>query len=182
MRKDNTILYDSNRYSVPLGTYNKQKEVQIRVQDGMLQILTVFGDPICEHLLSTGRGMLIKNQNHSRNKDEKLDHLLETIDELFEHQAYDFLRRLRYDKSRYARDQLKLVEKLHALYGQERTLEAICACEKLELYSATYVKDWLAKSHPLPEVNPVTIPISDKKYHAIAAKRPLEEYIKAGGR
>src|SRR5574344_2121284 len=26
VRKDNTVIYDSNRYSVPLGTYNAQKE------------------------------------------------------------------------------------------------------------------------------------------------------------
>ncbi len=30
VRRDNTILYDSNRYSVPLGTYDRQKEVQIQ--------------------------------------------------------------------------------------------------------------------------------------------------------
>jgi transposase len=36
VRKDNTILYDSNRYSVPLGTYNTQREVQIEARDGVL--------------------------------------------------------------------------------------------------------------------------------------------------
>lgn len=29
VRKDNTIIYDSNRYSVPLGTYTTQPEVRI---------------------------------------------------------------------------------------------------------------------------------------------------------
>ena len=34
VRKDNTIIYDSNRYSVPLGTYNKQPEVRIETKEG----------------------------------------------------------------------------------------------------------------------------------------------------
>ena len=117
VRKDNTILYDSNRYSVPLGTYNKQKEVQIQIENGMLRVLTVFGDPVCEHMISPGRGMLIKNQNHGRNRDEKLDRLLEAADVLFDHEAYDFLYRLRHDRARYARDQLKLIEALCVKYG-----------------------------------------------------------------
>ena len=30
VRKDNTIIYTSNRYTVPFGTYNKHKEVIIK--------------------------------------------------------------------------------------------------------------------------------------------------------
>src|SRR5690606_9703471 len=33
VRKDNTILYESNRYSVPLGTFNKQKIVYITLTE-----------------------------------------------------------------------------------------------------------------------------------------------------
>ena len=54
VRKDNTIIYDSNRYSVPLGTYNTNPEVQLEIADGNLKILTVFGDFLCEHRISTG--------------------------------------------------------------------------------------------------------------------------------
>lgn len=31
VRKDNTIVYQSNRYSVPLGTYQKDKDVYIEI-------------------------------------------------------------------------------------------------------------------------------------------------------
>lgn len=63
VRKDNTIIYDSNRYSVPLGTYNTQKEVCIEAKDGTLYIQTVFGDTLCDHRITAGRGLLIQSKN-----------------------------------------------------------------------------------------------------------------------
>ena len=182
VRKDNTILYDSNRYSLPLGTYDTQKEVQIDAKDGILHIMTTFGEPICEHMISTGRGMLIKNQNHSRNKAERLDQLLESVNLLLGPEASDFLNHLRYDKARYARDQLKAIERLCDKHGIGHTLRAIQACEELGLLSALHVKDYLKHYHALPVVPPVTtIPVSDRKYHVTTEKRPIAAYVKAGG-
>jgi len=182
VRKDNTILYDSNRYSVPIGTYDTQKEVQIDAKNGVLRILTTFGDPICEHMISTGRGMLIKNQSHGRNKEERLDEILTYVDGLFGCAAHDFLDHLRHDNSRYARDQLKLIESLCGKYGVKDTLKAIRACEELTLMSAIYVKDYLKYAHAAPaEAPPAAIPVSDRKYHVSAEKRPIEAYVKAGG-
>lgn len=39
VRKDNTILYLSNRYTVPLGTYEPGKEVYLRTSDTIIQII-----------------------------------------------------------------------------------------------------------------------------------------------
>jgi len=181
VRKDNTILYDSNRYSVPLGTYNTQKEVLIEDKDGILRISTTFGDFICEHMISTGRGMLIKNQNHGRSREEKLDRLLEKADELFDYEVSDFLRRIRIDKNRYARDQFSLLETLSVKYGKTATIEAILACEQLNLDSAIYVKDYLKNVVPIPEIPAPKIPVSNNKYHITAEKRPIDVYVKVGG-
>ena len=181
VRKDNTILYDSNRYSLPLGTYDTQKEVQIDARNGILSIMTTFGESICEHMISTGRGMLIKNQNHSRNKTERLNQLLESVSLLLGPEASDFLNHLRYDKARYARDQLKTIERLCDKHGTLHTLRAIQACEELGLMSATHVKDYLKHYHTLPTISPVTtIPTSDRKYHVTTEKRPIAAYVKAG--
>ena len=46
VRKDNTIIYDSNRYSVPLGTYTTQRSVRIETLDGTLYILTTATDKL----------------------------------------------------------------------------------------------------------------------------------------
>src|SRR5690625_2744815 len=40
VRKDNTIWYKSNRYSVPLGTFNKLKEVYIEITDDNYLLIT----------------------------------------------------------------------------------------------------------------------------------------------
>ena len=181
VRKDNTILYDSNRYSVPLGTYNSQKEVLVEPKDGVLRISTTFGDFICEHLVSPGRGMLIKNQNHGRSREEKIDIILEKTDKLFDYMVSDFLRRIRIDKNRYARDQFSLLKTLCEKYGKTPTIEAIQACDRLKLDSATYVKDYLKNVVPIPQAPIPKLPVSDLKYHVAAEKRPIDVYVKAGG-
>jgi len=182
VRKDNTILYDSNRYSVPIGTYDSQKEVQIDAKNGILRILTVFGEPICEHIISNGRGMLIKNQSHGRNKEERIDQILASVDELLGYEVHNFLYHLRREKPRYARDQLKLIENLCGKYGVEPTLKAINVCEELRLMSATHVRDYLKYTNAVAiKVLPAAIAVSNRKYHISAEKRPIEIYAKAGG-
>ena len=68
VRKDNTIIYDSNRYSVPLGTHTTQRSVRIETLDGTLYIQTLSGEPICEHRIASGRGLLIQSQTHRRDR------------------------------------------------------------------------------------------------------------------
>jgi len=41
VRKDNTILYLSNRYSVPLGTFQREKEVQVECIENKLKIYRI---------------------------------------------------------------------------------------------------------------------------------------------
>jgi hypothetical protein len=41
VRKDNTILYLSNRYRVPRGTYYPGREVELKVKNGYLEVLDI---------------------------------------------------------------------------------------------------------------------------------------------
>lgn len=186
VRKDNTIIYDSNRYSVPLGTYTTQPEVRIETLDGMLYIQTVFGDPICEHRISSGRGLLIQSQSHRRDRTSKLDKLLEELDADLGGKATDFLTSIRTDKSRYARDQFRLIRSLLDKYGLEAALEAIGFCQRSKLYSANTMRDYLehraalsGDPQPVPAIP--AIPVDNPKYHVAAQKRPLDIYAKVGG-
>lgn len=182
VRKDNTVVYDSNRYSVPLGTYNNQKEVRIEVKDNRLFIETSFGEPICNHPISIGKGLLIKNTSHSRNRKEPLDAAQAAIDELLQYKATEFLQTIRTEKSRYARDQFKLLQTMYDKYGLDKALRAIDFCNTNELFSATYVRDFLEYNEmPKQEIALKEIPVSDNKYHITTQKRPLEVYAKAGG-
>lgn len=177
-----TDIYDSNRYSVPLGTYNNQREVRIETRNNRIYIETTFGESICDHPISTGRGQLIKNSNHARNREEPLDAAQAKLDELFQYEAADFLQRVRIEKSRYARDQFKLLQSLHDKYGQDKVLNAIKFCTTSELFSATYVKEFLEyNERPKQKIVLKEIPVSENKYHITTQKRSLDVYAKAGG-
>lgn len=189
VRKDNTIIYDSNRYSVPLGTYNSQPEVRLETKDGTLYIQTVFGEPICEHRISSGRGLLIQNNSHRRDRTTTLDKVQEGLDAQLEYKATDFLQTVRAEKSRYARDQFRLIQSLLDQYDVSAVLDAVSFCEHSRLYSANTMKDYLEHQATLPKPAPVTpapkltlIPVDDMKYHITTQKRPLEVYAKVGVR
>jgi len=183
VRKDNTIVYDSNRYSLPIGTHNKQKEVRIEAKDGKLTIMTVFGEFIHEHPISTGRGQLIKSTSHTRDVTGSVDKAQCAIDELLLFKATNFLQIIRTEKSRYARDQFKLLQTLCDKYEIDSVLNAIEYCQVSRLFGASYVRDFLeynTKPKQVIVLNP--IPISNSKYHVTTEKRSLDVYAKAGGK
>ncbi|MBP2657685.1 MAG: Integrase catalytic region [Firmicutes bacterium] len=182
VRKDNTVIYDSNRYSVPLGTYNSQKEVCIVPRDGILYIQTVFGDPICQHRISSGRGLLIQSTSHQRDRTSSLNQMQAAVGELLLGQADDFLQTIRKEKSRYARDQFKLIHTLCDQYNVDAVLEAAGFCHYNKLYSANYIKDYLEHSaFKQPKPLELPIPVSNTKYHVTTQKRSLHVYAQAGG-
>ena len=85
-------------------TYNSFKEVDIEPRIGILYILTLEKEPICEHRIASGRGMLVQNTNHKRDKAFAVDRIQADLDERLFHLAMGFLETIRIDKSRYARD------------------------------------------------------------------------------
>lgn len=183
VRKDNTIVYNSNRYSLPLGTYNSQKEVSIEAKGEKLTIMTVYGEFIHEHPISTGRGQLVKSTSHSRDVTDSMDKNQYAIDELLLFKATDFLQTIRSEKSRYARDQFKLLQTLCDKYGIDSVLNAIEYCQLSRLFGATYVKDFLEYyTKPKQEIILNPIPVSNSKYHVTTEKRSLDVYAKVGGR
>jgi hypothetical protein len=187
VRKDNTIIYDSNRYSVPFRTYNNYKEVIIEPHDGILRILTPDKEPICEHRICSGKGMLIQNVDHKRDKSSAIDSIQADLDERLFYLATGFLESIRTEKHRYARDQFRIIQTLIDKYDVDACLDAIEFCTRSRIFSANTMKDYLEhqesiSSHPLPEFDLSMIPVSDAKYHVSTEKRPLDVYVKVGDR
>ncbi|MDF2597041.1 MAG: transposase [Clostridia bacterium] len=183
VRKDNTILYDSNRYSLPLGTYGKHNEVCISVVEGQLVVTDTYGDRVmCTHNISTGRGVLVKSTDHKRDKETTVNSLQEEVANMLENQLDNFLNEVRRQKRRYCRDQFTLLKTLINKYGKERVILAVSYCENNRLYSINYVKDYLILlSQPKPDIPVAIIPVSNRKYHVTTEKRSLEIYAKVGG-
>lgn len=188
VRKDNTIIYDSNRYSVPLGTYNSQPEVRIETLDGVLYIQTLFGEPICEHRISSGRGLLIQSKSHTRDRTSTLDKVQDSLSEQMLSKADDFLQTIRSEKTRYARDQFRLIQSMLDQYGVTEVLDAVDFCQYSKLFSANNLRDYLDHKASLRDTAgtaipiPTVLPVADAKYHVTTQKRPLEVYAKMGVR
>jgi len=136
-----------------------------------------------EHHLSTGRGQLIKCFGHTRDVTNSVNKAQMAIDKLLLFKATDFLQVIRIEKSRYARDQFKLLQTLCDNYGVDAVLNGIDYCQVSKLFGASYIRDFLKfNAKPKQEIVLNTIPLSDSKYHVTTEKRSLDLYVKAGGK
>lgn len=142
VRKDNTVIYKGNRYSLPLGTYRPGREVEANEQDGSLT-LSLSGQIIATHKISLGRGQLIQNRNHVRDHSGSVDELLARVVELMDNspEVLTFLTAVRQDKPRYIRDQLTLLERVIRDYPKDVVQKAILYCAERQLLSTTHCKD-----------------------------------------
>ena len=141
IRKDNTIWYLSNRYTVPLGTFHKTEKVYIEnTDDGFLIIRETESGPIlAKHKIVHGKEELIQDTNHKRDRTKGIDAYIETVASCFSDidKAKVYLEEIRTVRQRYIRDQLQLIMKHTKL--QERALldMALEECMKRQLFSAT---------------------------------------------
>lgn len=148
VRKDNTIWYASNRYTVPIGTYDgTDKEVAVRVtkENQLIIYEEDTGHILAEHSLCLhGKGELIRNKNHGRDRTKGIQEYLDHVAEQFTDpsQARRYLGEIRQQKPRYIRDQLQVIEKRMAeADGQPAADKALTYCLKHRLYSAADFAD-----------------------------------------
>jgi transposase len=111
VRKDNTIYWKSNLYSVPLGTYKGRGTVLTMILEAEYIVLSNHSNQeICRHLVAAGTGKKIKNNDHKRDKSTAINNLIEELSLLMGNplQAKQFLNAIRHAKPRYVRDQVLL--------------------------------------------------------------------------
>ncbi len=139
VRKDNTISYKSNFYTLPLGTYQgadtqvllQEKDEDIMLFDKNMQLLTI-------HKLCLGRGVTIRNTNHTRDKSQSLAVLKAEALILMQNtaKAILFIELLEKYKTRYLRDNLLLLKKRLTILEPEFIMKAIEFCLENSLYNA----------------------------------------------
>ena len=146
VRKDNTIVYQGNRYALPLGTYAPERRVVVKEDEGILIIanlddeLEIIRYPVCLE-----KGRLIKSSDCRREKDKGIDTYLQEVAQILNdsQQAYDFLGLVRQEKPRYIRDQLKIIKDHSLDKSPEIISKALNYCLKNRLYGATDFVDSL---------------------------------------
>ena len=112
LRKDNTLSWKSNFYSVPSGTYQgRGSKVMVATDNGKIVISDLTGKEICHHAIAAGKGQKIKNTDHTREKSAAITAFIEQVSDLFDNPQLgkSFLSAIRSNKPRYIRDQVTLV-------------------------------------------------------------------------
>ena len=178
VRKDNTIWYKSNRYSVPFGTYARDKTVFLDVEGDKLHIMDRVGELLAAHDICKEKGRLIKLDSHRRDRSEKLRALREKTVALLGEEFKIYLEVLCERKPRYIKDQLSIVLAACEAHGRETVLVAMRYCQELELYSANDLRgaaEMISRSMP-SQAQPTRLPVEDDRYHIPVQKRDLSVY------
>ena len=192
VRKDNTIWYKSNRYSVPLGTFNKLKEVYIEITDDNYLLIkeTKQGRIIAKHLIASGKGELIQDTNHKRDRTKGINTYIETVAAKFsdKYKAKIFLEKVRKERPRYIRDQLQMITKQIDQNDKNIIDTALDECINRELFSATEFIDMVqylnrqrqvTVTHELEKKNQIKpiFPRNESILQTDTYKRDINEYI-----
>ena len=141
VRKDNVVLYKSNRYRVPKGTYRPGKRVFMVMEGGMVSIVdSETGVLYAKHPLSTGKGELIGESSRAgRDKSKTILELEDTVRSLLgdcDGMTDPYLSRIHREKRRYYRDQLGVIRSLFDEWNTGLIQKALVYCVEQELYSA----------------------------------------------
>lgn len=145
VRKDNTVVYLGNRYSLPLGTYQHNQDNLVLLVDKSDTISIIHpetGEILATHLICLEKGKLIKNNSHGRDRSRGIQACADEIITILGNKepTREFVDKLRSLKTRYIRDQLQLikqtVKKVDNVNPQLISM-AIKFCLTNQLYNAT---------------------------------------------
>ncbi len=148
VRKDNCIQYQSNRYAVPLGTYDrfKTQRLRLRLEEDQLLILDPLQEEIlARHPLCKTKGQLIGSELHERKPSKSQIELKEKTYQLlgFTDKAKRFVEGIWQNYPRHRQDQYRLLIRCIQEYPQSVTA-ALERCITEEAYSANSFKSFLA--------------------------------------
>ena len=168
--KDNTVRYASNRYSVPIGTYNALPNNEVRIvirEKNMVVSHPIDGTTIAEHPISNEKGKLIQNRNHLRDRSKQIEELKVQVLSHFQmnEQATPYIKEILKRYPRYRRDQLLILLKVAEEYPTYLEAALTKSIDE-QLYSANdfrdvvayLVKEELDSSVEIHSSSPKTIP------------------------
>lgn len=151
VRKDNTVSYKGNLYSLPLGSYKgRGTSVNGKIESGQLIItakpaagLTNSGREFCRHVIAEGRGQKVINTDHKRDKTSAITEMVNQISGLLidPEQGQRWMNAIRADKPRYIRDQLIIIRKaIEGASDPALISKAVSYCEQNSILIATDFK------------------------------------------
>lgn len=145
VRKDNTIHYRGNYYSVPYGTYkNGDSVVWLQESDGQVELFDKeTGKTICRHESCPLRGKIIRDKRHGRPESASLEEKRERILKYVSgsREVALWMENLQRDKPRYYRDNLDMLVRMIPAYDKEVIIEAVRICLDKDIYNGMSVRE-----------------------------------------
>ena len=176
VRKHNVVLYKRNWYSLPVGTYKgRGTNVIIRAQDGELIIKDTNGRHLATHEICFGKGRVVSNTDHKRDKSKNLDGLMLDVAILFpdNDSALMYLEKIRKEKPRYARDQCLYIRKCLERADVDIAGKTLRYCIDHDIHSA---KDFEAVMDKyLRDRKPDGLPVADLRQAALSINKKIAE-------
>ena len=185
VRKDNTVLYCGNRYSVPVGTYRSGRNLVVTFFENELCLTDEKQQMVASHPLCEGKGQLIQSSNHRRDHSCRIAELYElTLTAWGDSPAVrQLLDGIQQQKPRYVRDQFQLLRNVAVQHDPSTLSQALRHCLERDLYSAVDIRDaaqCLSKKTPEvtfvpaaplpPHLRQTTAKRDPKVYAALATK------------
>jgi transposase len=170
VRKDNTISYKSNFYTLPLGTYQNQDTwVLLKETEGEVRIYDINHYLLTIHPLCYGRGQTIRNADHVRDKSQSIHQLKDEVLQLLpeKEKGQLLIEQLSKDKPRYLRDSLLILKKHLPELDTGTIKQTVCFCLEQSVYNANRIVE-IAKYHmqeniQINKVNAIVTEVQMKK-------------------
>lgn len=168
VRKDNTILFRSNYYSLPLDTYQGPgTTVLLEIKTGKLFLYTKDNQLLASHTLSSDTGKTIRNTDHTRAKSKSLQQTHELVLHGLGNtkKASAYLAQLEQDKPRYYHDNLKVIQKGIDTATPETVTKTLLFCVENNVFNGYHFAD-VVKHYQKEEIQnntPVNIDVTSIK-------------------
>lgn len=128
-----------------MGTFGKHEIVCIKETEEKELIIYIpeTGEIVAKHNIPDGKGLLIKDRNHSRDRTKGIDTFMDTVSQQFDDSetAYNYLQTVKEKHPRYVRDQLQMILKETKVNNKEILSAAFNECIQRSLYGATDFSD-----------------------------------------
>lgn len=149
LRKDNTVCYKSNYYTVPTGTYKGNKStVQLKEENGMLQIFDTSRCLITSHIVSSEKGKTISKSDHKRDKStsliQKLDIVINKLND--DEKCKVYLDELKRRKPRNIHDELNNLLRLSKEFSDRELKDGIYDAIRLDIYNSNDIRSIILKN------------------------------------
>lgn len=197
VRSDNTILYHSNSYDLPLGTYKGKGTKVLVSKDPDTNQLTIYDEEnnalITQHEISPLKGMHITMEGHATVKQRDMLESEKTLHEYLEQWNDDsplakFLAELKRDRPRYYAKSVKAMASLLTNYNKETACALVEIYAERKVYNAATMEE-IAKNLCSRKTDSAerTIKVALTgicKQDITPEKRPMKEYeqiIEKGG-